>query len=76
MHERRLARIYKVISTLLLFQVGENWVSKHDKSKNGFQRSQESMKTKKKRCYDGLHDFFLFFYELSGLNFYYFKREK
>ena len=35
MHERRLTRFIKAIFTLLLFQVGENWVSKRNKSENG-----------------------------------------
>ena len=61
MHKRCLASIKKVIYTLLLFQVGENSVSKRYKSKNGLQRSQDSLETKRKRCYDGLYDFFLFF---------------
>ena len=36
MRERRFARSYKVIFTFLLFQVGENWISKQDKIKNDF----------------------------------------
>ena len=36
MRERRFARSYKVIFTLLLFQVGENWISNKIKSKTIF----------------------------------------
>ena len=46
---------------MLFFQVGENLVSKRDKSKNGLQRSQDSLETKNKRCYVGLYDIFIFF---------------
>ena len=46
--------------SFLLFQVGKNLVSKRDKIKNGLQRSQDSLETKRKRCFDGLYDFFLF----------------
>ena len=42
MHERRFARSEKVIFILLLFQVGENWVSKRDKIRNDLQGSQDS----------------------------------
>ena len=52
---KRLARILKVIFTLLSFQVGEKLVSKRDKSKKGLQSSQDSLETKRKRC---LYDFF------------------
>ena len=63
MHERRLARFLKVIFTLLLFQVGENWVSKRNKSENGLQRSQDSLETMNKRCYVRLYYvFYLFIY--------------
>ena len=54
MHERRLTRFIKAIFTLLLFQVGENWVSKRNKSENGLRRSQDSLETMNKRCYVGL----------------------
>ena len=40
-----------------MYQVGEKWVSKQNKSKNGLQRSQDSLKTMRKRCYNGF--FFL-----------------
>ena len=46
MYERRLARIFQFIFTWLLYQVGENLVSKRDKSKNGLQRSKDSFETK------------------------------
>ena len=57
MHERRLAM---VIFTLLLFQVGENWVSKRDKIRNDLQGTQLSFETKRKRYYHGLYDIFFF----------------
>ena len=60
MRERRFARSYKVIFTLLLFQVGENWLSKQDKIRNDFQGSQDSLETKRKRYYHGLYDIFFF----------------
>ena len=60
MRERRFARSYKVIFTLLLFQVGENWVSKQDKIRNDLQGSQDSLETKRKRYYHGLPDIFFF----------------
>ena len=60
MHERRFARSEKVIYTLLLFQVGENWVSKRDKIRNDLQGSQDSLETKRKRYYHGLYDIFFF----------------
>ena len=76
MHERRFARSYKVIFTLLLFQVGENWVSKRDKIRNDLQGSQDSLETKKKRYHHGLHDIFFFVFGLSSINIHYFKQEK
>ena len=75
MHERRLARSY-VIFTMLLLQVGGNWVSKRDKIRNDLQGSQDSLKTKRKRYYHGLHDIFFFFLELSSMNIHYFEQEK
>ena len=60
MHERRFARSYKVIFTLVMFQVGENWVSKQDKIRNDLQGSQDSLETKRKRYYHGLYDIFFF----------------
>ena len=60
MHERRFARSYKVISTLIMFQVGENRVSKQDKIRNDLQGSQDSLETKRKRYYHGLYDIFFF----------------
>ena len=63
MHERRLARIKQVISTLLLFQEEENLVSKRDKCKNRLQRSKDSFETKRKRCFDGLYNIFSFLYQ-------------
>ena len=61
---------------MLLFQVGENWVSKRDKIKNDLQGSQDSLETKRKRYYHGLHDIFFFFFELPSINIHYFKQEK
>ena len=46
---------------MLLFQVGENWVSKRDKIRNDLQGSQDSLETKRKRYYHGLYDIFFFF---------------
>ena len=60
MHERRFARSEKVIFILLLFQVGENWVSKRDKIRNDLQGSQNSLETKRKRYYNGLNNIFFF----------------
>ena len=60
MHERRLARFKRIIYTLLLFQVGENWVSKRDKIRNDLQGSQDSLETNRKRYYHGLYDIFFF----------------
>ena len=44
----------------LLFQVGENLVSKRDKIRNNLQGSQDSLETKRKRFYHGLYDIFFF----------------
>ena len=55
-----------------MYQVGENWVSKQNKSKNGLQRSQDSLETMQKRCYNG----FFFIKKLSDMNLHYFKRRK
>ena len=55
-----------------MYQVGENWVSKQNKSKNGLQRSQDSLETMQKRCYHG----FFFFLKLSDMNLHYFKQGK
>ena len=41
--------------------MGENWVSKREKIRNDLQGSQDSLKTKRKRYYHGLHDIFFFF---------------
>ena len=60
MHERRLTRFIKAIFTLLMFQVGENWVSKRDKIRNDLQGSKDSLETKRKRYYHGLYDIFFF----------------
>ena len=49
-----------LVFTLLLFQVGENWVSKRDKIRNDLQGSQDSLQTKRKRYYHGLYDIFFF----------------
>ena len=51
---------------MLLFQVGENWVSKRNKSENGLQRTKDSSETMKKRYYSSL---------LSGMNLHYLQRE-
>ena len=46
-----------------MYQVGENWVSKQNKGKNGLQRSQDSLETMNKRCHVGLYYiFYLFIY--------------
>ena len=55
-----------------MYQVGENWVLKQNKCKNGLQRSQDSLETMRKRCYNG----FFFLKKLSGMNLHYFKRGK
>ena len=60
MHQRCFARSDKVIFILLLFEVGENWVSKRDKIRNDLQGSQDSLETKRKRYYHGLYDIFFF----------------
>ena len=60
MHERRFARSEKVIFILLLFQVGENWVSKRDKIRNHLQGSKTILQTKRKRYYHGHYDIFFF----------------
>ena len=60
MHERRFVVSSKVIFTLLLLQVGGNWVSKRDEIKNDLQGSQDSLETNRKRYYHGLYDIFLF----------------
>ena len=65
MHERRLTRFLKVIFTLLLFQVGENWVSKGNKCENSLQRSQHSLEIINKRRYVGLYYIFIFLFIIS-----------
>ena len=55
-----LQGLKRVIFTLLLFQVGENWVSKRDKIRNDLQGSQDSLKTKRNCYYHGLYDIFFF----------------
>ena len=65
-----------LVFSLLLLQVGGNWVSKQYKIKNDLQGSQDSLKTKSKRYYHGLHDIFFYVFELSSINIHYFKQEK